>query len=327
LKNLILIAAILILFCLELAFGPVNLSPSEVWGAFMGLGTDVQQLIVTETRLPRALTAILAGLMLSLSGLLMQTLFRNPLAGPSVMGISSGASLGVALVVLGGGFSSVGAGFVPAIALGGIAGAMLVLLLILSVSRKLPDNTTLLIFGIMLSFFTSAVVDALQFKSSNDSLRSYVNWGMGSFSETDFLQISIMAAMCFMCLLLIVFVAKRLNPMLLGDDYATSMGIKAGSTRFMLLLVTGIMAGITTAFCGPVAFMGLAVPHLVRFWLRTSDHRAILIPVALAGSVFGLLCDLISRLADLPLNTIASAFGAPVVLWIVLHGHKNQNLI
>lgn len=317
------------MFCLELAFGPVNLSLSEVWNALIGEGTELQHLIVMETRLPRALTAILAGLMLALSGLLMQTLFRNPLAGPSVMGISSGASLGVAIVVLAGGLSTAGSGLVfsSVIAAGGMTGALLVLLIVLAVSRRLPDNTTLLIFGIMASFFTSAVVDALQFKASNESLRSYINWGMGSFSETGSEQIIMMVGVGTLSFLLVMLYAGRLNPLLLGDDYARSMGISTGTTKTLLLGVTGLMAGVTTAFCGPIAFVGLAVPHLVRFWLRTSDHRTILIPVSLAGSVFGLACDLLSRLSDLPLNTIASGFGAPVVLWIIFRGTKNQNLI
>jgi iron complex transport system permease protein len=329
LKNIVLILAIVLLFVMELILGPVGLAPGEVLDALTGQASQIQHLIVVETRLPRALTAVLAGLMLSLSGLLMQTLFRNPLAGPSVMGISSGASLGVALVVMLGSFGMAGSGMAAntLIAAAGIAGAMLVLLLVLAVSKRIPDNTTLLIFGIMVSFFTSAVVDAIQFKATNESLRSYVNWGMGSFAETGSQQIILMTALLALCLIVILYAGKRLNPMLLGDEYAMSMGVAVKPTRMMLLAVTGIMAGITTAFCGPVAFIGLAVPHLMRSWLGTSDHRTILLPVALAGAAFGLLCDLISRMSDLPLNTIASAFGAPVVLWIILKGQKNQNLI
>lgn len=318
-----------VLFITELVYGPVDLSLREIWLALTGETSQTHRLIVTETRLPRAITAILAGFMLSLSGLMMQTVFRNPLAGPSVMGISSGASLGVALVVLLGSTCGLNANWIqsPAIASGGIAGALAVLSVVLLVSRKIPDNTTLLIFGIMTSFFTSAIVDALQYYASNESLRSYINWGMGSFAETDNSEILFLALAAVLSITVIFKNAGLLNPMLLGDDYAQSMGIRVRVIRMVLLAVAGIMAGITTAYCGPVAFLGLAVPHIVRTWLKTSDHRAILIPVALTGAIFGLLCDLLSRISELPLNTIASGFGAPVVLWIILKGRNNQTLI
>jgi iron complex transport system permease protein len=320
---------IAVLFVLDLILGPVALSAGEVWSALIGDSSDMHRLIVNETRLPRAITATFAGILLSSSGLLMQTIFRNPLAGPSVMGISSGASLGVALVVLFG----ISAGsendwlFNSAIATGGIAGSLCVLMLVLLVSRRIPDNTTLLIFGMMISFLTSAIVDALQYKASNESLRSYINWGMGSFAETNDAQLIALGITLTFCLLVIFRFAGMLNPMLLGDQYAQSMGIDVKRVRLIMLAVTGAMAGITTAYCGPVAFLGLAVPHIIRSWLKTSDHRAILIPVMLSGAAFGLLCDLLSRQSGLPLNTIASAFGAPVVLWIILRGRSNQNLI
>jgi iron complex transport system permease protein len=329
LKNLLLIILLLVLFITELIYGPVELTLREIWSALFGETTQTHRLIVTAARLPRALTALLAGFMLSLSGLLMQTVFRNPLAGPSVMGISSGASLGVALVVLLGSAGGYHSHWLlnPAIATGGILGALAVLGMVLLVSKRIPDNTTLLIFGIMTSFFTSSIVDALQYFASNESLRSYINWGMGSFAETNHQQILLLLSGALLSVIIVFKHAGLLNPLLLGDEYAQSMGIRVRSIRMVLLAVTGIMAGLTTAYCGPVAFLGLAVPHIVRTWLKTSDHRTILIPVAISGAIFGLLCDLLSRASGLPLNTIASGFGAPVVLWIILKGRNNQSLI
>jgi iron complex transport system permease protein len=257
----------------------------------------------------------------------MQTLFRNPLAGPSVLGISSGASLGVALLVLATSGTLAGLNQIAMTAIAAIVGAFSVLLLVMAVAKRLADNTALLIFGIMLSFFTGAIVDALQFKSSNDSLRAYVNWGMGSFAESGNHEILIMAFAVITSIAITLFILNRLNILLLGFEYAQSMGVNARSTRFLIILATGIPAGIITAFCGPVSFIGLAVPHLVRTSLKTSNHTTIFLPVLLMGATVGLFCDLSSRMLELPLNTIASALGAPVVILILLQGNKSRAII
>jgi len=301
----------------------------DVWSILLGENTASQssRIIVLESRLPRAITAVIGGSGLALSGLLMQTLFRNPLAGPSVLGISSGASLGVALLVLATSGTLAGLNQIAMTAIAAIVGAFCVLLLVMAVAKRLADNTALLIFGIMLSFFTGAIVDALQFKSSNDSLRAYVNWGMGSFSESGNHEILIMAFAVITSIAITLFILNRLNILLLGFEYAQSMGVNARSTRFLIILATGIPAGIITAFCGPVSFIGLAVPHLVRTSLKTSNHTTIFLPVLLMGATVGLFCDLSSRMLELPLNTIASALGAPVVILILLQGNKSRAII
>ena len=301
----------------------------DVWSILLGENTVSQssRIIVLESRLPRAITAVIGGSGLALSGLLMQTLFRNPLAGPSVLGISSGASLGVALLVLATSGTLAGLNQIAMTAIAAIVGAFCVLLLVMAVAKRLADNTALLIFGIMLSFFTGAIVDALQFKSSNDSLRAYVNWGMGSFSESGNHEILIMAFAVITSIAITLFILNRLNILLLGFEYAQSMGVNARSTRFLIILATGIPAGIITAFCGPVSFIGLAVPHLVRTSLKTSNHTTIFLPVLLMGATVGLFCDLSSRMLELPLNTIASALGAPVVILILLQGNKSRAII
>ncbi len=288
---------------------------------------NTYRIIILESRLPRATAAILGGGGLALSGLLMQTLFRNPLAGPSVLGITSGASLGVALTVLAVGGSISASSTIALTALAALAGAFIVLFIVMAVAEKLSDNTALLIFGIMLSFFTGAIVNALQFKSSNESLRSFINWGMGSFAETSKPEIVILALSVVIGIFITAFILPRLNLLLLGEDYAQSMGVNVRGTRLLIILATGILAGIITAFCGPVSFIGLAVPHLVRTWLRTSNHPRLFVPVILAGATIGVLCDLLARLLELPLNTIASALGAPVVVYIVLRGTKSKAII
>lgn len=309
--------------------GSVKIPLSEIVRIISG-DSDIpasSRIIFYESRFPRAITAIIGGSGLALSGLLMQTLFRNPLAGPSVLGISSGASLGVALLVMSGGGMFIGNSQIALTALSALVGSFLVLFLVMVVARRLADNTALLIFGIMLSFFTGAVVDALQFKSSNESLRSYINWGMGSFAEASMAEIMVLLAAVIIGIAITVLLLNRLNLMLLGDDYASSMGVNTRATRLWIILATGILAGIITAFCGPISFIGLAVPHLVRTMMRTSDHPKLFFPVLLTGAIIGLLCDLMARLCELPLNTVASALGAPVVVLIILRGNKTKAII
>lgn len=328
-KIFVLLLLLITLFILELAFGSVHIEKMSTLTILFGATAheEAHRIIILESRLPRAITAILGGSGLALSGLLMQTLFRNPLAGPSVLGISSGASLGVALLVLAAGGTMSATGAIALTAASALAGALLVLFIVMAVAERLSDNTALLIFGIMLSFFTGAIVDALQFKSSNESLRSFINWGMGSFAETTIAEIMIVTAAVFAGIIITVFILPRLNLLLLGEDYAQSMGVNVRTTRLLIILATGVLAGIITAFCGPVSFIGLAVPHLVRTWLRSSNHPKLFVPVLLTGAVIGLMCDLLARIFELPLNTIASALGAPVVVFIILRGSKSRAII
>jgi iron complex transport system permease protein len=328
-RILFLLLLTLVLFALELAIGSVHIPIADVWNVLSGgeSSSESTRIILLESRLPRALTAIISGAGLALCGLLMQTLFRNPLAGPSVLGISSGASLGVALLVLASGGILSGSAALAVTALSAMAGAFAVLLIVVVVAKRLSDNATLLIFGIMLSFFTGAIVDALQFKSSNDSLRSFINWGMGSFAETNYSEIFILTLSLVLGKFISIWILPRLNLLLLGEDYAQSMGVNTKQTRLLIILATGTLAGIITAFCGPVSFIGLAVPHIIRVWLRSSDHSRLYPLVIIAGSAIALMCDLLARLMQLPLNTIASALGAPVVIFILFRGSNSKSII
>jgi len=331
-KTTTLLGIAVLLFVLELMTGPVKIPLSDVVQILFGKAEIDQawKTIVLESRLPRALTAAIGGGALAISGLMMQTLFRNPLAGPDVLGVTSGASLGVALLMMASGGVSIIIPGLPAfmpVALAALAGAFVVLLLIILVSEKMPDNITLIIFGIMFSYFTSAIVSALQFKTSGESLRSFVFWGMGSFAETGFVEIAYLLVVLIVGLAITFFILPRLNLMLLGEDYAKSMGVNVKQTRLLIIVATGILAGIVTAFCGPVSFIGLAVPHIARMVMKTSNHERLILPVLMSGLVIGMFCDLLSRWLQLPLNTIASALGAPVVVYIIMKGTKTKAII
>ena len=322
---------VVVLFLLELMSGPVSIPFLNVLKILSGSQSSdpVWNVIILESRLPRALTAMIAGSSLALSGLLMQTLFRNPLAGPSVLGISSGASLGVAVLVLSSGgaiLSSLpfaGAG----IALAAVFGAMIVLLILLVVAERLRDNTSLLIFGIMLGYFTSAAVSILEYKAGNESLRSFVLWSMGSFAEADKGEVLIMTILLIGACLIVGSVIRALDLMLLGDEYASSMGVSVRSTRTAVILAAGILAGGVTAFAGPIAFIGLAVPHIARSVVKSSSHPILFWPLLLIGAFVGLLCDYIARIAEVPLNAVASALGAPVIIYIIVKGSKSKAIV
>jgi iron complex transport system permease protein len=261
---------------------------------------------------------------------MMQTLFRNPLAGPSILGITSGASLGVAVVVLSGslfGFSLSSTFGSLSIVGGAIIGSTSILLIMLLAAGRMKDQITLLIIGIMVGHFTGAIESILQYKTSDSSLRSFIIWGMGSFADTNYTEIIIIAIITALALIPIYAQRQALNIMLLGDDYAQSMGIQVKKMRLVLIIVSGLLAGVVTAFCGPIAFIGLVVPHIARMLLRTADHRKLFIPIILLGALTGLSCDFISRIAEIPLNAITSALGAPVVIWILLRNSKSKAII
>jgi iron complex transport system permease protein len=318
------------LICLQLTTGSVSIPLNSLWNTLLmrDSALETHLTILWDSRLPRSLTGILAGAALAWSGFLMQTLFRNPLAGPSMLGISSGASLGVALLLMGFGslsfagiFGSIG------IAAAAFIGAFALLLCVLLVANRFANESTLLIFGIMLTFFTSAIVDALQSRTANESLRAYVAWGMGNFANCNYSELVILACALLGSITLSLAILPRLNLILLGENYASSMGVDVKKTRVTIMIAAGLMAGCATAFCGPVSFIGLAVPHVSRWITQSADHKKNIATTLLLGSIVALSCDWFSRMLALPLNTIASALGAPFVILLVLKWRKFRTLI
>lgn len=288
----------------------------------------VEKTILIQSRLPRGLAAVGGGAGLALAGLLMQTLFRNPLAGPSVLGITSGASLAVAVLTLGIS-SAVISQFQVVVA--AILGSLAILLVILAVAKKFFDVTAVLIVGLMLSFFTSAIVSLLQSFAPASSIKSFVFWGFGSFANLTPGQSPLFLIPVGIILTLSLFFVKPLNALLLGEMHAASMGIRVKSLRIQIMLATGILTGVITAFCGPVAFIGLASPHVARFIFRSVNHRIVLPSSILLGAVLALACDVIARLPGsdqaLPLNTVCAFMGAPVVIYLIVSGRKKKFLL
>lgn len=317
---------LLLLFLLNLSLGSVAIPINQVARILAGATPDKEAWghIILQFRLPKALTALAAGSALACSGLQMQTLFRNPLAGPFVLGISSGASLGVALVVMAG--SAFGgwlwAGSQGLILLAASGGAATVLLLVVLVSSRIRDSMTLLIIGLMFGSLASAVVSILQFFSQAEQVQAYLIWTFGSLSGTTWEELNLLLPVTALGLLLAVLVAKPLNALLLGDRYAESMGVNLSQTRGWIILSTSLLAGGITAFCGPIAFIGLAVPHLTRLLVPTADHRKLLPAVMLGGAILLLSCDILAQLPGsekvLPINAVTSLIGAPVVIWLIV---------
>ena len=326
----------LILFLMDLGLGSVNIPPFEVLKLLVGQGVENElwYKIIFMIRLPKAVTAILAGSALAVAGLQMQTLFRNPLAGPSVLGITAGAGLGVALVMLtSGGAASIyairqlGIGGSWLIVIASSLGAGLVMSLILLISIRLKDNISLLIIGIMIGNITISIVSIWQYFSEPDQIQDYLMWTFGSLGGVTSSQLGIFSVIVSFGLVLTFTSSKSLNTLLLGENYARSLGLNIKLTRFFLILTTSLLAGTVTGFCGPIAFVGIAVPHISRSVLGTSDHR-ILIPASLIiGALLMLSCDIIAQLPgsqiSLPINAITALLGSPVVVWVIL---KNRNL-
>ena len=291
------------LFLLDLAVGAVRIPVGDVWAALTGGDCPrTTAKIVLNIRLIKAVVALLAGAALSVSGLQMQTLFRNPLAGPYVLGISSGASLGVALVVLAGVGSSIG------IAGAAWLGAAVVLLVIAAVGHRIKDIMVILILGMMFSSGVSAVVQILQYLSKEEALKAFVIWTMGSLGDVTVI----------VGLLLAVWTIKPLNLLLFGEEYAVTMGLNIRRSRGLLFLSTTLLAGTVTAFCGPIGFIGLAMPHVARMLFREADHRVLLPGTLLSGAAVLLLCDIVSKMFTLPVNAITALLGIPIVVWVVL---------
>lgn len=309
-----LAALTLFLFLLDLAVGAVAVPLGDVWAALTGGDCPrATAKIILNIRLIKAVVALLAGAALSVSGLQMQTLFRNPLAGPYVLGISSGASLGVALVVL--------AGFGSSIGIAGAAwlGAALVLVVIAAVGHRIKDIMVILILGMMFSSGVGAIVQILQYLSKEESLKAFVIWTMGSLGDVTFDQLAVLVPSIIAGLLLAVVTIKPLNLLLFGEEYAVTMGLNIRRSRGLLFLSTTLLAGTVTAFCGPIGFIGLAMPHVTRMLFRNSDHRVLVPGTVLSGASVLLLCDLVSKLFSLPINAITALLGIPIVVWVVLH--------
>ena len=308
-----LAALTLFLFLLDLAVGAVAVPLGDVWAALTGGDCPrATAKIILNIRLIKAVVALLAGAALSVSGLQMQTLFRNPLAGPYVLGISSGASLGVALVVL--------AGFGSSIGIAGAAwlGAALVLVVIAAVGHRIKDIMVILILGMMFSSGVGAIVQILQYLSKEESLKAFVIWTMGSLGDVTFDQLAVLVPSIIAGLLLAVVTIKPLNLLLFGEEYAVTMGLNIRRSRGLLFLSTTLLAGTVTAFCGPIGFIGLAMPHVTRMLFRNSDHRVLVPGTVLSGAAVLLLCDLFSKLFPLPINAITALLGIPIVVWVVL---------
>lgn len=330
----LLIVLIPLLAIVNLGLGSVSIPISEVYKILLGEGSDseVWTNIVLMTRLPQTLTAIACGAGLAVAGLEMQTVFHNPLAGPSVLGISSAASLGVAFVVLLSG--TLGGGFMTqfgilgntALTLAAIIGAMSVMAIIVYLSQRVRGNATLLIVGVMIGYIASAIIGVLKYFSSEEDIRAYVIWGLGSFARVTGGQVYVFVGLMAILLPLSMLLAKPLNMLLLGENYAVNLGLNIKRTRLLVISSAGILTAIVTAYCGPIMFLGLAVPHICRGLFRKSDHRILLPATVFCGADLALLCNLIARLPGfegaLPINSVTALIGAPVALWVLLQRKK-----
>lgn len=327
--------SLLILFAVSLAYGAVSIPFDQVLQILTGHEVErpAWQSIVLQSRLPQAITAVLAGAALAVSGLLLQTLFRNPLAGPSILGISDGANLGVAAVLLyfGGSLSQVTdwpiSGY-AAIILAAFVGASLILSLIIYFSAKVKNNVMLLIIGIMIGYLTSSLISILNYYASTDKVHAFVMWGLGNFSGVSLKQLPFFSSCTISGLLLSLLLVKPLNALLLGERYAANLGIRVKRARLFILICTGLLTASTTAFCGPVSFIGLAVPHMARLLLGSSNHT-LLVPVTmLTGACVALLCNILMVIPGsnqiLPLNAVTPMLGAPVIIYVIINRKNIQ---
>ncbi|WP_308778445.1 iron ABC transporter permease [uncultured Bacteroides sp.] len=333
---LLITASIFVFFFLNLILGSVPIPFHSIWSILWGSENEsiIWQNIIWKSRVPQALTALVAGAGLSVSGLQMQTVFRNPLAGPSVLGISSGASLGVAFVVLlsgsigGVALSQVGIIGEIALTVAAIAGALLIMALIVFVSQKVKGNVTLLIIGVMIGYVANAVIGVLKFFSVEEDIRAYVIWGLGSFARVSGDQMTLFICLMAILLPLSFLLIKTLNLLLLGDAYARNLGLNIKRARLLVITCSGVLVAIVTAYCGPIIFLGLAVPHLCRAIFRTSDHRILMPSSLLAGASLALLCNLIARMPGfegaLPVNSVTALIGAPVVISVLFNKRRND---
>lgn len=324
-RILILAGMTLVFFLLNIFCGSVHIPFAEVLDAILHPADSSSAYIVTASRFPAAVTALLSGAALAASGLLLQTAFRNPLAGPSILGISSGANLGVAIVMLALG-GTVTAGIHTwsghlAVVVAALAGSLLVMFLLLLFSSLLKNGLMLLITGIMMGYITSSAISLLNFLASAENIQSFVLWGMGSFNSVSLQHLPLFSVLCVSGLILALLLTKPLNAMLLGESYAANLGVNMQLVRNLLLLATGLLTAVVTAYCGPVTFLGLATPHVAFLLLGTSNHRSLLPATMLMGALLALLCNLLCNLPSvtvLPLNAITPLLGAPVILYIIM---------
>lgn len=316
----LIIIALLLLFAANIAFGSVHIPIKDVFAILFGSeGQSVSwTYIILQTRLPQAITALLAGASLAVSGLLLQTLFKNPLAGPGILGVSDGANLGVAFVMLYFTTTNYVANIIAA-----FVGAAIVLLVLIVFANKVRNNVMLLIIGIMIGYLASSVISILNFRASSDKVHQYVMWGMGDFSSVSLEKLPYFAAFAIFGLVVSLLLIKPLNALLLGERYAANLGVNIKSTRLKILLCTGLLTATATAFCGPIAFIGLAVPHIARLLLGSSDHKHLLPLTLFCGAGIALLCNLLTILPDssspLPLNAVVSLVGAPIIIYVIMN--------
>jgi iron complex transport system permease protein len=337
-KHILVFSGLLLLmavfFVLDIFFGSVSVRAKDVIRAFFDHSGNNMDSIILKFRLPKAITALTVGVALSLSGLQMQTIFRNPMAGPYVLGISSGASLGVAFVILG--FSS---GLSPEslrgfgnwiLIIAAWAGAGFVMVLIMYISSRVKDVMTILILGIMLSSGISAIVTIMQYFSNESLLKAYVIWTMGSLGNLTSEQLNVLLITVSFGVLLSLYSLKTLNALLLGEDYAGSMGLNVRFARILIFACTCILAGSVSAFCGPIGFIGIAVPHIARILFKTADHKVLIPGTMIAGGIIMLSSDIISQLPGyesvLPVNAVTSLIGIPVVIWVIFRNRKYSDL-
>ena len=327
-KTLFVVFSLLVvaLFVADLVSGPVKVSLAEIAGVLAGNGGDtVNARIIIDIRLVKAIVAVIAGAALSVSGLQMQTLFQNPLAGPSVLGVTSGASLGAALFILGlpaaGNISAVLSSF--GVAGAAWLGAAAVMAVIVTVSRRIKDIMVILILGMMFSSGVSAIVQVLQYVGTESALKSFVIWSMGALGDVTYTQLALLVPVFLAGMVLAVAAVKPLNLLLLGEAYARTMGLNVRRSRTLIFLSTTLLAGSVTAFCGPIGFVGLAVPHVARYVFSSSDHRVLVPATVLVGAAAMLVCDLVSKTMNFPVNTITSLLGIPIVIWVVI---RNKNI-
>lgn len=330
--SFILLTLVLIgCFIINVNLGSVSIPTKEIFKSLFGtIDNESWQYIIQNYRLPKAFTAILVGSGLGISGLLMQTLFRNPLAGPFVLGITSGASLGVALVIMG---ASVFSGFLAtlliskwSLVIAASLGSFLVLLAVMIVSTRVRDTMAILIIGLMFGSITAAVVSVLSYFSSAEQLQQYIFWGFGSLGNLSWNELLVFFIIYILGILLSIFSIKSLNTLLLGENYAKSLGLNIKQSRMLIIIATSLLAGTITAFAGPIAFIGLAIPHITRQVFNTSNHKILLPAVFLFGAIIMLICDSIAQLPTsdytLPINAITSLIGAPVVIWLLVRKRK-----
>ncbi|WBU89566.1 FecCD family ABC transporter permease [Cellulophaga omnivescoria] len=329
---ILLLVLLVICFCISISFGSVTIPFTDTMSAIFGgeLQKESWGYIIKNYRIPKAITAILTGGSLALSGLLMQTLFRNPLAGPFVLGISSGASLGAAILIMGAsllsGIFTFGVVNNVTLAIASSTGSFLVLLAVMVVAAKVKDTMALLIIGLMFGSITAAIVSVLSYFTDAEQLQQYIYWSFGSLGNLSWSQLGLLGAIVCTGIFISIFTIKSLNAFLLGQNYALSLGVHIKKQRFLIILATGLLAGGVTAFAGPIAFIGLAVPHLTKQIFNTTNHKILIPAVLLYGAILMLLCDTIAQLPSsayvLPINAITSIIGAPVVIWLLVRKKK-----